>query len=176
MLLTNQIVQTLKLVAIYCAFIFGTGCALQKDRLNDQRISIKKPHSSSIHFNNIYARQTDKGLQIYGSLKTQSAWMKLTRTHINIEVLSADGQVLKQTNEKVRQRRGRGYRKKFYNFSKSIPGTYSKDVQLNFTLLPDLRTNETIVNANFHSIPFSFENPHLEYVDFAEGRCCKGLK
>ena len=147
----NQVFQNLKLVAIYSSFLFTTGCALQKDRLDDQRISIKESPSTAIHFNSIHARQTDKGLQIYGSLKTQSSWPKLTRTHINIKVLSADGQMLNQTNAKVRQRRGRGYWKRFYNFSKSIPGTYSKDVQLNLTLQPDLRPNETIINANLHS-------------------------
>ncbi len=151
MRLINQVFQTLKLVAICTAFLFGTGCALQKDRLDDQRISVKEPQYPSIHFNSIHARQTDKGLQIYGSLKTQSSWPKLTRTHINIEVLSANGQMLKQTNAKVRQRRGRGYWKRFYNFSKSIPGTYSKDIQLNLTLQSDLKPNETIINANLHS-------------------------
>jgi hypothetical protein len=151
MRIINKVFQNLKLLAICSAFLFATGCALQKGRLDDQRIIIEDPRSTSIHFNSIQARQTDKGLQIYGSLKSQLSWPRLTRTHVNIEVLSADGQVLKQTDAKVRQRRGRGYRKRFYDFSKSIPGTYLKDVQLNLTLQPDLRPNETLVNANLYS-------------------------
>jgi len=159
MRLINLVFQTLKLVAICSAFIFGTGCALQKDRLDDQRISIKEYQSTAIHFNSIHARKTDKGLQIYGSLKTQSSWPKLTRTHINIEVLSADGEILKQANAKVRQKRGRGYRKRFYSFSTLIRGTFPEDVRLNFIFQSTPYAGALNVNGNRLAV-YQCRHPH----------------
>jgi len=141
-----RIFHSIKLVVTCAAILFAAGCAHQKDRLNDQHIITEKPPFATIRYNSIQARHTDKGLQINGSLRGRISWPGLKIKHVHIEVLSADEQLLEKVTATIRKHRGRGLSKNLYNFSKFIPGTFSKDISLNIALQTDLSSCVTIVN------------------------------
>ena len=130
----NQRAHNLKLVVTCAAILFTMGCAHQKNCLNDQHIIVEKPPSATVRFNSTQARHTDTGLQIYGSLRGRVSWPGMTIKHIHIEVLSADGKLLEKVSVTIRKHRGRGLWKNLYNFSKFIPGTFSKDIYLNIAV------------------------------------------
>ena len=127
-----QISHTLKLVVACAAVLFTMGCPHPKNRLNNQHIIVEKTSSATVRFNRIQATHTDTGLQIHGSLRGRVSWPGMTIKNIHIEVLSADGQPLKKVSATIRKHRGRGLWKNLYNFSKFIPGTFSKDILITF--------------------------------------------
>jgi hypothetical protein len=132
----SKIQLTLGAIILSFATILLSGCVQRNTLQNKAHITFENTPSTTIDFTHLNVSNTIKGLNIKGSVINRLTWPKLRNNNVDIEVSSTDGELIEYISTPLHARRGRGQKKKIYDFSTLIEGDFNDDVHLHFTIKP----------------------------------------